>query len=75
MENEFLQYLRDNYSNNGLVKHLTITTENDSNLLSTDIDLLNPNVTTVSREGYDEILRGMAEFDKSDSEYSIASLL
>lgn len=75
MENEFLQYLRDNYGNNGLVKHLTITTENDSNLLSTDIDLLNPNVTTVSREGYDEILRGMAEFDKSDSEYSIASLL
>lgn len=77
IENEFLQYLRDNYGDNGVVKHLIITTENDSSLLSTDIDLLNPNVTTVSREGYDEILRGMADFEKADydSEYKIASLL
>jgi hypothetical protein len=45
--------------------------------LATDIDLLNPNTTSVTRLSYDEILRGMAEFETvyyKNSEYKITDL-
>ena len=62
---------------NGVFKHLQIIPNDDRSLLSLDIDLLNPDVTSVSREGYDEILRGMADLEKikfEDSNYTIADL-
>lgn len=77
IEHEFLDYLRDNHSDNPLVKHLQKVPENQRDILATDIDLLNPNTTTVTRQSYDEILRGMAEFEKvpyKDTGYSIADL-
>lgn len=64
VEHEFLDDLRDNYANNPLVAHLQKVPENQRDILATDIDLLNPNVTTATRQGYDEILRGMAAFEK-----------
>ena len=85
MEHEFLSWLRTQSKNpantklynNSLVKHLVIVPDNDNRLLSTDIDLLNPNVTAVTRESYDEILRGIAELEKVDydDDYTIADLL
>ena len=41
--------LKENYSDNPLVKHLQKVPENQREILATDIDLLNPNVTTVTR--------------------------
>lgn len=64
VEHEFLEDLKDNYSNNPLVSHLQKVPENQRDILATDIDLLNPNVTTTTRQGYDEILRGMAAFEQ-----------
>lgn len=77
IEHEFLEELRNKYSKNPLVKHLQIVPENNRNILATDIDLLSPNTTTISRIGYDEILRGMAMFEQEpyhDTSYSIADL-
>lgn len=64
VEHEFLEDLKDNYSDNPLVSHLQKVPENQRDILATDIDLLNPNVTTATRQGYDEILRGMAAFEQ-----------
>jgi hypothetical protein len=49
IEYEFLEDLKENYSDNPLVKHLQKVPENQREILATDIDLLNPNVTTVTR--------------------------
>jgi hypothetical protein len=79
VEHEFLDDLKDNYSNNPLVAHLQKVPENQRDILATDIDLLNPNVTTATRQGYDEILRGMAMFEKvanyKGTGFSIADIL
>ena len=64
VEYEFLEYLKVNYADNPLIGHLQKVPENQRDILATDIDLLNPNVTSVTRQSYDDILRGMAEFEK-----------
>ena len=66
VEHEFLDDLKDNYSDNPLVAHLQKVPDNQRDILATDIDLLNPNVTTATRQGYDEILRGMAAFEQEE---------
>lgn len=84
IENEFLNWLKEEYNNpksklykNSSIKHFRIIPNNDGSLLSTDVDLLNPNITTVSREGFDEILRGFADLEKVpyDESYSVVDLL
>jgi hypothetical protein len=79
VEHEFLEDLKDNYSDNPLVSHLQKVPENQRDILATDIDLLNPNVTTATRQSYDEILRGMAAFeqvaDYKGTGYTIADIL
>lgn len=77
VEHEFLAELRERYQNNPLVRHLVITPDDKGTVLATDIDLLNPNVSTQSRDAYDDILRGMAQFEKVqyDSDYTIADIL
>ena len=78
IEHEFLEDLKENYQDNPLVKHLQKVPENQREILATDIDLLNPNVTTITRQSYDEILRGMALFELEKNykgtQYSIADL-
>lgn len=77
VETEFLSYLKQNYSSNPLVKHLkTIMVDGKINL-SVDIDLLNPEVSTASKLAYDDILRGVADFEKIpyNNEYSITDIL
>ena len=63
IEHEFLEYLRTHHVNNPLVKHLQLVGENQRDILATDIDLLQPNITTSTLIAYDEIIRGMAAFD------------
>ena len=77
VEHEFLNYLRENYSNNSLVRHLTLVPYNNTEVLATDIDLLNPDITIQSREAYDDILRGMADFEtrQYQGDYTIADIL
>lgn len=77
VEHEFLSYLKENYSNNSLVKHLTLVPYNNTEVLATDIDLLNPDITIQSREAYDDILRGMADFEtrQYQGDYTIADIL
>ena len=77
VEHEFLNYLRENYPNNSLVKHLTLVPYNNTEVLATDIDLLNPDTTIQSREAYDDILRGMADFETKQyqGDYTIADIL
>lgn len=77
VEHEFLNYLRENYSNNSLVRHLTLVPYNNTEVLATDIDLLNPDITIQSREAYDDILRGMADFETEQfqGDYTIADIL
>lgn len=77
VEHEFLSYLRENYSNNSLVRHLTLVPYNNTEVLATDIDLLNPDITIQSREAYDDILRGMADFEtrQYQGDYTIADIL
>ena len=77
VEHEFLSYLKENYSNNSLVRHLTLVPYNNTEVLATDIDLLNPDITIQSREAYDDILRGMADFETRQYQggYTIADIL
>ena len=77
VEHEFLSYLRENYSDNSLVRHLTLVPYNNTEVLATDIDLLNPDITIQSREAYDDILRGMADFEtrQYQGDYTIADIL
>lgn len=77
VEHEFLNYLKENYPNNSLVKHLTLVPYNNTEVLATDIDLLNPDITIQSREAYDDILRGMADFETEQfqGDYTIADIL
>lgn len=77
VEHEFLGYLKENYLNNSLVKHLTLVPYNNTEVLATDIDLLNPDITIQSREAYDDILRGMADFEtrQFQGDYTIADIL
>jgi hypothetical protein len=81
IEHEVLEDLRKNYSDNPLVKHLRRVADNRRDILATDIDLLNPNTTTTSVIGYNEILQGMALFESDPKSqnylgtgYSIADL-
>ena len=78
IEHEFLHDLKTKHGNNPLVKHLRITMDNNMPILSTDVDLLNPDTTTISRQSFDEILGGMAAFEKVypyDERYSVTDLL
>lgn len=77
VEHEFLTYLRENYPNNSLVRHLTLVPYNNTEVLATDIDLLNPDITIQSREAYDDILRGIADFEtrQFQGDYTIADIL
>lgn len=77
VEHEFLTYLKENYPNNSLVRHLTLVPYNNTEVLATDIDLLNPDITIQSREAYDDILRGMADFEtrQFQGDYTIADIL
>ena len=77
VEHEFLNYLKETYPNNSLVKHLTLVPYNNTEVLATDIDLLNPDITIQSREAYDDILRGMADFEtrQYQGDYTIADIL
>lgn len=77
VEHEFLNYLKENYPNNSLVRHLTLVPYNNTEVLATDIDLLNPDITIQSREAYDDILRGMADFEtrQYQRDYTIADIL
>jgi hypothetical protein len=65
VEHEFKDWLKEQATTkgdlygNGAIVHLTTVPDNDRTLLAMDIDLLNPNVTTVTRTAYDSILRGM----------------
>lgn len=77
VEHEFLNYLKETYPNNSLVKHFTLVPYNNTEVLATDIDLLNPDITIQSREAYDDILRGMADFEtrQYQGDYTIADIL
>lgn len=77
VEHEFLNYLKENYKDNSLVKHLTLVPYNNTEVLATDIDLLNPDITIQSREAYNDILRGMADFEtrQFQGDYTIADIL
>ena len=77
VEHEFLTYLRENYPNNSLVRHLTLVPYNNTEVLATDIDLLNPDITIQSREAYDDILRGITDFEtrQFQGDYTIADIL
>lgn len=76
VEHEFLDYLKT--LDNPLVKHLTLVPNNDTIVLATDIDLMNPNITEESKRAYEEILRGISKFEATpykNSGYSIADIL
>lgn len=77
VESEFYSYLKEAHSSNPLVRHLTKIVSEGRTVLSTDIDLLNPNVTAASRLAYDEILRGTALFEgvRYNEDYTIADIL
>lgn len=77
VETEFLDYLKTSHASNPLVPHLTKTINEGRDALTVDIDLMNPDVTSASRLAYDEILRGMAQFEKikyGNSGYTIADI-
>ena len=77
VETDFLDMLKDKYASNPLVKHFKVIHDDNGNVLATDIDLLNPNLDLTSKVAYDEILRGMAEFERTnyDGNYSIVDIL
>lgn len=78
VEHEFLEDLRANHTSNPLIPHLTMVSENQRDILATDIDLLNPNTTSITRQSYNDILQGMARFETEyyqDTEYTIADIL
>ena len=76
VEHEFLDELKS--IKNPLVQHLKLVPNNDSVVLATDIDLMNPNTTEESKKSYEEILKGIYLFESTpykDSGYSIADIL
>lgn len=76
VEHEFLDELKA--TNNPLVPHLALVPNNDTTVLATDIDLMNPSITEESKKAYEDILRGIAEFENTPynkSGYSIADIL
>ncbi len=78
IENEFMQYLKDNYSNNLLYKHLEVMPTQTGTILTVDIDLLHPDISEYTKKAYDEILKGIYEFDTidfKDTGYKISDLL
>lgn len=78
IENEFMQYLKDNYSDNLLYKHLEVMPTQTGTILTVDIDLLHPDISEYTKKAYDEILKGIYEFDTidfKDTGYKIADLL
>jgi hypothetical protein len=48
IENEFFSELKSNYSMNPLVKHLKLIDNNDLITIGTDIDLMNPELTSIT---------------------------
>lgn len=66
IENEFMQYLKDNYSDNLLYKHLEVMPTQSGTILTVDIDLLHPDISEYTKKAYDEILKGIYEFDTID---------
>lgn len=78
IENEFMNYLKDNYSDNLLYKHLEVMPTQNGTILTTDIDLLHPDISEYTKKAYDEILKGIHEFDTidfKDTGYKISDLL
>ena len=78
IENEFMQYLKDNYSDNLLYKHLEVIPTQSGTILTVDIDLLHPDISEYTKKAYDEILKGIYEFDTidfKDTGYKISDLL
>lgn len=78
IENEFMTYLKDNYSDNLLYKHLEVMPTQNGTILTTDIDLLHPDISEYTKKAYDEILKGIYEFDTidfKDTGYKISDLL
>ena len=78
IENEFIAYLKDNYSDNLLYKHLEVMPTQNGTILTTDIDLLHPDISEYTKKAYDEILKGIYEFDTidfKDTGYKISDLL
>lgn len=78
IENEFMQYLKDNYSDNLLYKHLEVMPTQTGTILTVDIDLLHPDISEYTKKAYDEILKGIYEFDTidfKDTGYKISDLL
>lgn len=78
IENEFMAYLKDNYSDNLLYKHLEVMPTQNGTILTTDIDLLHPDISEYTKKAYDEILKGIYEFDTidfKDTGYKISDLL
>ena len=78
IENEFMQYLKDNYSDNLLYKHLEVMPTQSGTILTVDIDLLHPDISEYTKKAYDEILKGIYEFDTidfKDTGYKISDLL
>lgn len=78
IENEFMNYLKDNYSDNLLYKHLEVIPTQNGTILTTDIDLLHPDISEYTKKAYDEILKGIHEFDTinfKDTGYKISDLL
>lgn len=63
MSHEFLTYLRDNYGDNPLVSHLILLNQDGIVTLAPDIDLLNPDANTASREAFDQMLVGISQFE------------
>ena len=70
IENEFMQYLKDNYSDNLLYKHLEVMPTQSGTILTVDIDLLHPDISEYTKKAYDEILKGIYEFDTIDFKYT-----
>jgi hypothetical protein len=80
VETDFFNDIRNRFSRNGAIKHLTKLIVDDQETLAMDIDMLSPNTSTESALAYDEILRGMAELDQSttkymDTDYTISDIL
>lgn len=86
VETEFLTYLKEgkyktdpSKADNPAVKHLRLLTTTEGTILATDIDLNNPEVTVTARLAFDEILRGMAQFENikynENGTLSIADIL
>lgn len=77
VENEFLEFLKSNHKDNLLVRHLVKYENDGKTVLATDIDLLNPDLSSYTKIAYGEIIKGMSRFENVDynEDYTIADIL